>query len=678
MLAKYILPWFGGAATTWIVCMLFFQVALLAGYGYAYALTRPMSVARQALAQIVLLALVLVLLPITPSDSWKPADGSDPTWRIVALLAATVGGPYVVLATTSPLITRWFASLEPSANPSRLFAISNLGSFLGLLSYPFAFEITLSSTAQTRLWSVAFVVYAILFALCAFVVWRARGANVERPRAEGGDGAPLAPGRVLRWIGLSALASVLLLATTNQVSQWSAVIPFLWIVPLALYLLTFVLAFGRQQGGDVRWYALAFLFLGALTLAVGRPDTPILFLGAFVLHALAMFAGCMVCHAQVVRMQPAPRQLPAFYLAMSVGGAIGGLIVALFAPVLFNDYYEFPLALAGAGALSLLIVWRERSAAASASGWLRPAGALGAAAIVAGLALTGWRELRGRPDFVDRERNFYGVINVARDQMDDPNEAMMVMSQSGVDQGSQFFKPERRMEPACVFNQASGFGYALKYHPKRRADPNAPLSIGVIGLGAGMMAGVTRPGDTLRYYEINPAVLNLANRHFTFLRDGKGKADVVLGDGRLVLERELRTSGSRRFDLLVIDAFRGASPPMHLITAEAFEMYLAHLAPGGVLAFNFDDATFEMGPLHRGLSKKFGVDVRWIETPEETGCEDPVSWAIYSNDRALWDIPEVKAAISPWRDNSDSTLVWTDASSNLMSIINWSELGAVQ
>lgn len=672
MLAKYILPWFGGAATTWIVCMLFFQMALLAGYAYAYALTRPMTASQQAIAQIILLLLVLALLPITPAESWKPTDAGDPTWRIVALLAATVGGPYLVLATTSPLITRWFANIAPQSNPSQLFAISNFGSFLGLLSYPFAFEGLLSTGAQTRLWSIAFALYAALFAICAFVAWRAPAATI----ANGGAtmpsrDKPLEAGRIARWIALGALASILLLATTNQITQWSAVIPFLWIAPLALYLLSFVLAFGRQHGGDIRWYALAFLILAAIVLVAGRPDTPTRFVTDFALHIVTLFAGCMVCHVEVVRLQPGPRQLPAFYLALSIGGAIGGLLVALGAPLIFSDYREFPLVLVAIALLSAAILWRDRAAHSFA--WLRPASALGAVAFVAGLSLMLWREIGQASDIVDRARNFYGVVSIVRDKMDDPEEASLVMRQAGVDQGSQYFKAERRLEPACAFNEDSGLGKALRFNARRRADPNAPLRIGVLGLGAGMVAGLGKPGDVMHYYELNPAVLDLVNKHFTFVRDGKAKTDVALGDGRLTMERELKAQGSQKFDVLVINAFRGASPPMHLMTAEAYETYLAHLAPDGVLAVNFELDTFEIAPLHRGLAQRFNIGVRWLETVDsEADCGDGVSWALYTRDNAFWNVPDIRAATSPWRDKSESTLLWTDASSNLMSIVNWS------
>ncbi len=244
--------------------------------------------------------------------------------------------------------------------------------------------------------------------------------------------------------------------------------------------------------------------------------------------------------------------------------------------------------------------------------------------------------------------------------------------QAGVDQGGQFQSAERKMQPVCGFDERSGLGLAVAHHAKRRASgPQAPLRIGIVGLGAGMIAALGREGDTMRYYELNPAVLDLSSRHFTFMRAGKAKIDVLLGDGRLVLDRQLKANDAQRFDVLVLNAFRGAAPPMHLMTKEAFDIYVAHLAEDGILAVNFELDTFEMAPLHRGMARRSRLDVRWFETREGDGCEGPISWALYTKDRAFFEARTVRRAISPWRDDATSELVWTDNDSNLMSIINW-------
>ena len=279
---------------------------------------------------------------------------------------------------------------------------------------------------------------------------------------------------------------------------------------------------------------------------------------------------------------------------------------------------------------------------------------------------------------VERVRNFYGVVKVLREVDEDTKQSSLVMQQAGVDQGAQYQSPERRMEPACGFDKASALGLAVAHNARRRAGgPSAPLRIGVVGLGAGMIAAHGRAGDTMRYYELNPAVLGLVDRHFTFVKDGKAKTDVLLGDGRLVLERQLQAGEAQGFDILVLNAFRGASPPMHLMTKEAFDIYLAHLAADGILAVNFEFEMFEMAPLHRGMARRFGMEARWFDPKGGDGCEGAISWALYTRDKAFFETPPVRSAISPWRDGgSRPDLVWTDSDSNLMSIINWRDATA--
>lgn len=667
LLGKYILPWFGGSASTWIVCLLFFQTALLAGYAHAYAITRPLTVPRQAQVQLAILAGSLLLLPITPAESWKPQDAGNPTWRIIALLALSAGVPYAALATTTPLLSRWLARIEPGLDPARFFAASNLGSFAGILSYPFVFEPLMSSEQQTRWWSWAYALYAVLFAFCGFLALRcAKGDTTGDGRAP----STTADGRepVLMWIGFAALGSTLLLATTNAITQWSAVVPFLWVLPLSVYLLTFVLAFGYPRLYARAPFAVAFLLLAAATFVVAHPDSAAALLGQLVLHAATLFVGCMICHAELARLQPAPQNLPTFYLGVAAGGALGGVLVALAAPLAFNDYVEHPLVLCAIAATALALVLR--TARAERAGWAVAAATLvGGIAFAVGLASSVAREVAGERTLVERLRNFYGVVKVVREEEGNPRRHSLTLVQAGVEQGAQFQGPERRTQLVCGYNEASGVGLAMAHHARRRRAE--PLSVGVVGLGVGMTAALGREGDRIRYYELNPAVLEVANRHFTFLRSGKARTQVALGDGRLLLERELEQNGSQAFDVLVLNAFRGASPPMHLMTKEAFDIYLGHLAADGILAVNFELDTFEMAPLHRGMARRFGIDVRWFETREYAGCDGAISWALYTRDKSFFEVPAVKRAISPWRDRGRSELVWTDRDSNLMSIVNW-------
>jgi hypothetical protein len=670
MLGKFILPWFGGSATTWTVCMLFFQCALLAGYAYAYAVTRPLRLRTQALVQIaILLAAILVFLPITPSDALKPTDSRDPVWRILYLLGAYVGVPYVVLSTTSPLLQRWLGHLDRNLLASRFFAISNFGSFLGLLSYPFIFERFITTLNQTKIWSYAFIAYALLFALCAIIVARSP-SGAETDAAPATNRRAEARSDFWLWLLYAALGSVLLLATTNEISQWSAVVPFLWILPLSLYLLTFVIVFGHQSAYRRVPYLVAFVALAALAQFLARPESSgdlILQLG---LQCATLFAGCMICHGEMVALQPQARDLPRFYMAIALGGALGGAFVTLLSPLLFKDFYEHPLVIAVVAGLGF---WLERrSLAPQAEKRVRLAIMAGLVMFGIGVAREAYAEITNEGSNVARIRNFYGVVQVYLTDEQDPADRSLAMQQAGVDQGSQYIVADKRNLPSCGYNEDSGVGLAMRFQKKRRdGNGKGPLKVGIIGLGVGMVASHGQPGDVLRYYELNPAVTKLTLRHFSFLQDGPAKIEIVPGDGRISLEREAK-AGSQKFDLLIIDAFRGASPPMHLMTREAFDIYMKHLEPDGILAINFELDTFEMAPLHRGMGALFGMDVNWFETEgEEDDCDDASSWALYSHDHDLWKVPEVEDGISKWRDELSSRLVWTDNDANLMSIINW-------
>lgn len=662
MAGKLILPWFGGSASTWIVSMLFFQAALLTGYVYAYGLTLPLAISTQAKAQIAVVLAALLLLPVTPSDAWKPTGADDPTWRIIAILAASVGVPYMVLSTTTPLLSRWLARAAPGASPARLFAVANAGAFAGLLAYPFLVEPNLTSREQTLAWSAGFALYAALVVACALVALRSAPAEpaAQSPR-EATDAAPDAP---LAWIFFAALASVLLLATSNAITLYSAVVPFLWVLPLGLYLLSFVVAFGAPRACGRTVWALLFLGLCGVELLLDYPDTAAELLTQLVVESGVLFAGCMICHGELARRQPSAERLPKFYLAVAAGGALGGALTAVAAPLLLTQFVEHQIALLTIALVAFAHLARARG------GVTKIAAGVTGAFFAIGVASAVTSEFDTRGILVERVRNFYGVLEVVRERQTDPDKYSLALRQGGVDQGWQFQKDEFRLTPPCGYDEASALGLALRHQARRRADPDAPLRIGVVGLGAGMVAGLGHTGDMLRYYELNPAVVDLAHRYFSFLRDGKAKADVLIGDARLVMERQLAAGQKQDFDILVMNAFRGASPPMHLMTKEAFETYLAHLAPEGVLAINFDLDTFEMAPFHRGMAHLFGLEARWFETPKGPDCDAPISWALYTRDPAFFNLPEVARAASPWRDGAQSKIVWTDRSSNLMSILN--------
>ncbi len=678
MMGKYILPWFGGSVSTWTVCLLFFQTALLAGYFYAFVIAGHLSLRAQTILQIVILAAAALTLPIVPADSWKPIDADAPAQRILGTLTFTVGLPYMVLATTSPLLQRWVSLIDVDRRVIRYFAVSNFGSFLGLLSYPFVFEPLASSTQQTIGWSYAFGVFAICFAACAVVTFMltqrvpaaALSADVPTPKPSESLWRLISRDAAL-WTAWGAGGTVLLLATTNLISEWISVVPFLWIVPLALYLLSFVLVFSGPQYYRREIYLPLFIALAIGTLFIGKPMSAELLLTQIVLLSACMFAGCMICHGELVAKAPAPDRLTAFYLAIAFGGFVGGVLVTFVAPALLPDIWEIQIGILAVVAGAAYVEWRERGALARRTP--RPVFYGMTAAFV--FIIAGYVALEVKRDafVVWQARNFYGVVKVVDDPPSDSIDRRRTMWQSGEDQGGQYLAPERRLEAACDFGAESALGLALRYNAVRRqGGPNAPIRVGYIGMGAAMPLGYAKPGDVIRFYELNPAVSVAAHEKFTFLRDTKATVNIILGDGRLSLERESKIENFPKFDVIALDAYRGAAPPIHLITKEAFDIYLSVLKPDGILLVDLDLDTFELAPLHRGLSAALNMPAGWFNTLRMVSdCADGVSWAVYTRDEGFWKIKRVANNRSPWPDRAEHSVLWTDKSSNLLKVLKF-------
>jgi hypothetical protein len=662
MMARYILPWFGGSATTWTVCLLFFQIALLLGYAYAYLFTKPFGLRTQIIVHACVVAVSLASLPITPSDTFKPTDASDPTWRILMLLLVSVGLPYFVLATTTPLVQRWLAALG-SETPSRLFALSNLGSFLGLVTYPAVVDLYLPTNSQTWWWSASYVAYAVLiagFAALTFFMWdRASKSELGTPTAKQ---TPARWKDAGVWFLLSMLGSVSLLAITNYITSYVAVNPFLWILPLSIYLLSFVIAFGRpafyRPGviGILYAVALAYNFFTATDYGIDSA------FGVIAINLVCFLFCCLVCQGELARRQPAPSALTFFYMTLAAGGAMGGVFVSVVAPIIFPDYWELPIGLIGVGVLfvCLYLPWRERR--------LALASLVMCLGILTAVGFVILSEVYEGEEVIDQRRNFYGVIRVEEVDDEDPNTARYVMKQAGERQGEQYQAAAKRDSAPCDFNPDSGIGRTVDYLQRRNGDG---LRIGVVGLGVGMLVTQGRAQDSYQYYELNPQVTDLANEDFSFLKDTKSKVSVVGGDGRLSLERELKANGPHNFDLLHIDAFRGNAPPAHLMTKEAFELYFKHLKPDGVLAVTSHRDYYDASSLFRGMADVVGAQVRWF--PAAKSCYTGVGFAIFSRSPDLFADERVRARAGEWDDHGTSKIVWTDQKSSLMSLLIWSQ-----
>jgi SAM-dependent methyltransferase len=648
IIAKQILPWFGGSAAVWATCMVFFQMALLAGYAYADFATKHLTPRRQVILHVSLLVISLLVLPITPDVSWKPGGEENPSWRILGLLTLTIGLPYFILSTTSPLLQAWFARRFHHAIPYRLFALSNLASLLALLAYPVLIEPWVTTVIQSWAWSVC---YALFVCLCAYAaISSARSAADDVAPAAAADTAVEAPpalARQLIWLTLAAMATFLLLAVTTHITQNVASLPFLWILPLSLYLATFILCFDHP-----RWYRReVFLILVAIMLPLMAWYSDSLKLKLVIpMYLFGLFVCCMFCHGELSQLKPAPRHLTRYYLMISLGGAVGGLLVGFGAPYLLNGYFELGI---GLGACALLLfgrTWRMAWWAMLAS-----AAVFAATAYGAGKAIE-YQIANSRVMM----RNFYSVIKTRETEEPTPFRSLV---HGGIMHGGQLMDPQYRLRPSSYFGINSGYGRMFS------SLPDTPRKVGVIGLGAGSVIAYARKGDTFRFYEINPQVVDVAHSEFTFMKDSPATIEVVLGDGRLSLERE----PSQQFDVLAMDAFSGDSIPMHLLTRESMQIYLRHLKPGGVLLFQATNRFLNIAPIVASLANEFGLSAVLVSDAAESE-EGPDYWTsstdqvIVTSNRALLDAEKIRSVATEIKIPAGFR-VWTDDFNNLMRVL---------
>jgi len=730
ILGKYILPWFGGVPSVWTSCMLVFQVLLLLGYLYAHVLTTWVPRKMQNVLHFALLGCSLALLvwlafrwktPITPGVEWKPLPRDTPTWRIVQLLAASIAFPFFLLSTTGPLVQKWFARANPGVSPYRLYALSNVGSLLGLLTYPFLIEPSLTVSAQAWVWCAGYSLYVGACVLCSrFGSFQDDSSN-EIAHVEPAQN----PGISIRllWIGLPACASVMLLATTNVISQQVAVIPFLWVVPLCLYLGSFILCFESP-----RWYRRSvfqplFLVLAGLTcwLLFQGPAASVWL--QLIVYSALLFVSCMIGHGELVRIKPVAQHLTHFYVLVSLGGALGGIFTGLLAPHIFTGLWEFHTGIVASSICLLVALANDRESWwHQTPRWLPSAllasvvvlaipvlqifllqgnqqllyGLIAIALLGAGYALyAAFFPKRVAPShpfvtrsaplialsvltlalFVDvnlkpedirlRSRNFYGMISVVGETS--PLGPYYYLRNRMTNHGIQFVDPRFSLVATGYYGPESGISRLLVSQPR-------PMRVGVIGLGIGTLSVFGRSGDYFRFYEINPAVISLAygpSAFFTYMQNSQAKTDVVLGDARLCLEREAATGEFQKFDVLVIDAFSGDAIPTHLLTKEAFEVYLQHLrSPDSVIALHISNLSLNLAPVVSGLAHQFNLLSTRIHHPESRTFSGQTDWVLLSPNPTRLQDPLITTVGAPL-DYDVHTPLWTDDYSNLLRVVRF-------
>ena len=655
MMGKMILPWFGGAASVWTACMLFFQSLLLLGYLYTHWMMRYLSTPRQSFLHIALLLLCLFFLPISPSEALKPQGSENPTGLILYLLGVTIGLPYMVLSTTGPLVQAWFAKERSDVVPYRLFALSNLGSMLALLAYPLVIESALPTRMQSWTWSAFFVVFV---GCCVYLSRRSLALGDASPATPGmakGIAEVPAPtptlGQQLIWVALAACPSMLMVADTSFMTENIAPIPLMWVMPLALYLLSFIICFEMPSWYKrVVWLPLLVLSLALLAYLpnLGIGEWPVsLSVG---LNLLSFFVVCMACHGELALQKPNPRHLTSYYLMLSVGGFLGGFFVGVIAPYFFNSNYEFAvgLVLSAAVVLTALIGPAE----GLARSWRIPVGVLGGAISMA-LVWASVSYHQSKSEGVTwKGRNFYGSLKMYE------YGGYRRMLHGQIIHGQQYVSDDLRRLPTTYFTPASGVGLAMLAKGEK-----GPLHVGVLGLGVGTLVAYGRAGDVYRLYEIDPLVIELAQEKFTYLSDTPAKLEIVLGDGRLQLERE----PSQQFDVLVMDAFSGDSVPVHLLTLEAFAIYFKHLKTDGVLAMNVTNAFLDLVPVLKRAADHYGKHIRLLEHPGDQGFAFASRWIVITDSKDFFDQTSLQAMREV--DAPKDFVAWRDDYSSLLAVL---------
>ncbi len=713
--------------------MLFFQVFLLFGYSYAYFIDSRLSPRVQAVVHSLLIVVAVAVLafrlstwgsPFLPGPSWKPIGSEHPLLRIIALLFASVALPYFLVSTTGPLLQAWYGRTF-SDLPYRLYALSNAGSLIALLSYPVIVEPLLSLRVQAQVWGVGFLLFG---SACIATAWRAARQNCTGLRELRFLKVPQklpAPRwrRKAIWLLLAASGSLSLLATTNRICQDVAVVPLLWVLPLSLYLLSFVVCFSSEKAYSRAVWTVG---LGLATLlvcfALYHPSIGVGW--QILMYSFALFGSCMVCHGELVQLKPPREYLTSFYLFVAAGGAVGGVFVSIIAPILFKGFWEFHLSVWLCCTLFGLILLRDTGSwiyvpkpsllAFSAlvvfvGPWLatlnwKPLPVLLSSAVVAALvafvlwgsssgthslgqlrrgatfsvcftslllaAVLAYPPFAGERGAVASARNFYGVLTVISDKFG--GSPLLILRHGRIAHGFQFCEATKKRIPTAYYTPQSGIGLVLTNYPGR-ADGRA-LRVGVVGLGVGTVAAYGIPGDHMRFYEINPEVIRIAysgaHRKFSFLSDSRAEVKVVPGDARISLEQELSRNEVQNFDVLVIDAFSGDAIPVHLLTEEAFQLYLRHLSkPNGILAFHISTNAFDLQPVVARLAAESNMST-WLARSLPTS-ESPYrsTWVIAAWPNRDGPVPGAEH-MTRFTPNAHFPL-WTDDYSNLIRILRW-------
>ena len=674
MIGKVILPWFGGGPSVWTNCLVFFQLALLGGYSYAFLLSRFLPISKQLILHMILIATSLLVLPILPGSEWQPEDSSSPGFRISWLLAANIGIPYLLLSATSPLFQHWYSKTSSQEIPYRLYALSNLGSLAALLSYPLLFEPFLSVDVQSYLWSAGFVAFATCAGVLMLGIW-AQGHVSDKPLQTTIAATAIHWKALVSWVLLSAFGSMALVAITNEICQELTVGPMLWILPLCGYLISFIIGFEKPSWYQPRWIGLATIFVLIPVFAIRCEAWTLLddifesvgfeadefYSNMFVeagLYVSSMFLFCLICHGELYRKRPVNTHLTAFYLAIALGGAIGGLFVSLVCPNIFQSFFETEIVFSTAAVLAILVFSIDGS-----NRWLIPKASVG---FLAGIFSTvilyfvlSHSFSSEDSDALIRIRNFYGILAVDSEFSSEHGRARSMYHGRTI-HGFQYVSDEMKSKPTTYYNHTSGVGLALLEKGK-----HSSLQVGVVGLGTGTLSAYGRSSDKFDFYEINPAVASLAMNAFSYIRNSQADVSVIEGDARILL----KNANDDCYDVLVLDAFSGDGIPTHLLTKEAFELFDKKILADGVIAAHLSNRYLDLVPIVARIAHEGLFQMALIETDEGDAADSAGScWVLLSRDKEFMNAASIGGySVNP-QNHMRPGIGWTDSFNSLLGL----------
>jgi len=649
MIAKVILPSFGGGSAVWTTCMLFFQCLLLGGYCYAHGLIKWVKPKQQVIVHIGVLLIALLATPLAVGDI---DVNSSPQMTIFLILLTAIGLPYFVLSANAPLMQQWFSYQHATISPYKLYALSNIGSLLGLLLYPFVVEPFVSLEDQLMIWSIGYWAFALCCGLLALRLFIKADLITLLPKSALEN---LTAKRVSIWVLLSAFGVVALLAVTSSMSQNISSIPFLWLLPLVIYLLSFIICFGKEAWTSRKvWYS---------ALIISLPFTFLLYFFASVfpialqvlLYSFIIASVCMVCHGELVQLKPAANRLTAYYLAMSVGGVVGGLFVSFIAPLIFDQFVEFPLIVWLSFLVGGVLSWQALEKYRNKITWST------ASISIATLAMFVFVNAKYQQYDVVSDRNFYGQLAVKDIKVGDINERRLVDGTTS--HGTQSLDKALSTTPLSYFRKNTGVAGAIS-----AMQDTGSIDVTIIGLGAGTLAAYGREGDSYHFLELNPMVGEFAQEYFTYVSDSNADVDITIGDGRALLQQN-QNMGKKPSDLLVIDAFSSDAIPLHLLTIEAFELYRKRIKHKGIVAIHISNNHLDFVPLIYGIANKLGLHAEFALTPQDGMTNNMAQWVLLANEAEVLSHNAIDTVSTPWPSSVSTPILWTDDYSNLLSVL---------